>query len=100
VIALADLSSKPVAPSLDGELSRNYPTALRSRGVEGDAMVRLLLSREGRVVRADIVHESAAGFGSACQRTVLDSRWSTPLDRSGKPVRTRLSYRCRFAIRM
>jgi len=95
---LGDLSRKPRAPSLDARLRQHYPPELRRRGVAGQAEVRVLIDARGRVEALELVSESAAGFGSACERTLRDSVWSAPLDRDGEPVRTRIIYRCRFEI--
>ena len=95
---LSDLSRKPRAPSLDAALRRNYPPELRRRGTEGQAEVRVVIDRFGRVGEIAVVSESAAGFAEACRKTLAGSRWSEPLDRDGQPVSTRLTYRCRFQI--
>ena len=95
---LSDLSRKPRAPSLDAALRDNYPPELRRRGLDGQAEVRVVIDARGRVREIAIISESASGFAEACRRTLLGSRWSEPLDRDGRPVSTRLTYRCRFQI--
>ena len=98
VAALADLSRRPTPPVLDGRLRANYPADLERRGVEGEAMVRLTLSKSGRVEHAQTISQTDPGFAEACRKTLLDTVWSPPLDRDGEPVRTTLSYRCRFRV--
>jgi outer membrane biosynthesis protein TonB len=95
---LSDLSRKPMAPSLNAALRQNYPPELRRRGMEGQAEVRVVIDRRGRVGELAVVSETANGFAEACRRTLLGSTWSEPLDREGRPVSTRLTYRCRFQI--
>jgi protein TonB len=95
---LSDLSRRPRAPSLDAALRRNYPAELRRRGIEGQAEVRVVVDRRGQIGEVAVVSESAAGFADACRKTLLGSRWSEPLDRDGRAVNTRLTYRCRFEI--
>ncbi len=95
---LSDLSRKPRPPSLDQALRQNYPAALRRRGTEGQAEVRVVIDARGRVAELTTVSEGVAGFSDACKTTLLGSRWSEPLDRDGRPVSTRLTYRCRFQI--
>lgn len=95
---LGDLSRKPRAPSLDASLRQHYPLELRRRAVEGQAEVRVVISPKGLVDQVSLLSESAPGFGQACKSTLLGTRWSEPLDRDGKPVGTRLTYRCRFQI--
>lgn len=98
VTRLNDLSRKPRPPSLDAALRRHYPADHRRSGVEGQAEVRVLVTAAGRVGRADVVSESAAGFGRACQETLLGTQWSAPVSQDGKSVNTLLTYRCRFKV--
>ena len=95
---LSDLSRKPRAPALDAALRDNYPLDQRRRGVEGQAEVHVMIERNGRVGEIQVISESSAGFAEACRRTLRGSSWSEPLGRDGHPVRTRLTYRCRFRI--
>ena len=39
------------------------------------------------------------GFGDACRATLRDSVWSAPLDRTGQPVATFVTYTCRCEVR-
>lgn len=96
VVALADLSSRPVPPKLDGVLERHYPEVARQQGKSGTAIVRARIDADGRVRTANIVSESDSGFGRACRATVVGSQWSAPKDQSGKAVATFVSYTCRF----
>lgn len=97
-LPLSQLSRKPVPPPLTAALERNYPAAARSIGQSGDAAVRARVEANGQLRLANIVVESAPGFGDACRRTLLASQWSAPLDHSGKPVATWITYRCKFRI--
>ena len=96
VVPLADLSSRPVPPKLDGILEQHYPEVARQQGKSGTAIVRLRIDADGRVRTANIVSESETGFGRACHATVLGSKWSAPKDQSGNAVATFVSYTCRF----
>lgn len=96
VVPLADLSSRPVPPKLDGVLERHYPEVARQQGKSGTAIVRLRIDADGRVRTANIVSESDSGFGRACHATVMGSKWSAPKDQSGNAVATFVSYTCRF----
>jgi len=101
VVAVADLSARPVAPELNSRLLANYPRRARQQGIEGDATLSLRVNPDGSVSRLRVVAESVPGegFGDACLRTVEGSRWGAPRDRSGRPVATQVSYRCRFRVR-
>lgn len=97
-VSVADLSRKPVPPALEGLLASQYPPELRRRAVGGQAVVRARIDPDGVVRSCNVVSESESGFGGACRRTVLGSRWSPPLDRAGAAVATHVSYTCRFRI--
>lgn len=97
-VPLAELSRKPVPPSLGAALRRNYPRAARSLGKSGDAKVRARIETTGEIRVATISSETSAGFGEACRRTLVGSRWSAPLDKSGRPVATFITYQCKFRI--
>lgn len=96
VVALADLSSRPVPPKLDGILEQHYPEVARQQGKSGTATVRARIDADGRVRKANVVSETETGFGRACHATVLGSQWSAPRDQEGKAVATFVSYTCRF----
>jgi outer membrane biosynthesis protein TonB len=97
-VPIQDLSRRPAPPSLAGVLAQNYPASLRSRGVGGQAVVRARVDADGRVRVGAVSSESEPGFGSACQRTLVGSRWTPPLDRAGRPVATWVRYTCRFRV--
>jgi TonB family protein len=95
---LSELSRKPVPPSLEAALKRNYPLTARAQGKSGEAKVRARVDADGRVGFVKVTLESGSGFGDACRRTLLSSEWSPPLDERGRPVATWITYRCKFRI--
>jgi len=97
-VPLAKLSKKPVPPSLGNALKRNYPPDAKRQGKSGEAKVRARIEADGRIRLAKVSFESASGFGSACRKTLLSSKWSAPVNRVGKQVPTWVSYRCKFRI--
>ncbi|MCK6531540.1 MAG: energy transducer TonB [Polyangiaceae bacterium] len=98
VVPLKDLSRKPAPPELVSLLARNYPDDARRRGVSGEATVRARIDADGRVRTASVSAESEPGFGAACQRALIGSRWTPPLDRDGRAVGTWVRYTCRFRV--
>jgi TonB family protein len=98
LVALRDLSEKPVPPPLDAELLRNYPLGAKRQGMAGKAVVVARIDADGVVRDANVFSQSGAEFGAACQRTLLGSRWSAPRDRGGKSVNTRIYYTCEFRV--
>lgn len=97
-IPLASLSKKPVPPDLGGALKQNYPPDARRQGRAGEAKVQARVEPSGSVGFAKVSFESDDGFGAACRKTLLASKWTAPLDRKGNPVATWVSYRCKFRI--
>lgn len=97
-IPLAQLSRKPAPPALGAALKRNYPARARQQGQGGEAKVRARIEPSGEVRAVSIGSETAAGFGDACRRTLLASRWTAPLDDAGRPVATWVTYRCKFRV--
>jgi TonB family protein len=98
VVAVSDLSARPSPPALGAALERNYPADARQRGLSGTAKVRARIDPDGVVRRVTLVEESAAGFGTACSRTVSGSRWAPPKDKAGHSVATEIRYTCRFVV--
>lgn len=96
--SLADLSQKPSPPALGGALARNYPPHLRASGVEGQALVRVIVGSAGEVRTTTLLSETHGGFGHACQKALQGSRWGPPIDQLGRPTATSLQYRCRFTV--
>jgi TonB family protein len=98
LVAPEDLSQPPRAPDLNGALEANYPPEARAAGISGMAVVRALISPAGEARALGILSESAPGFGAACLKTLMGSRWSAPVDRSGRAVATEIRYRCTFKV--
>jgi len=98
VVAVKDLAERPVPPSLDAALRRNYPTSLKHKGMGGTARVRARIDADGVLRRATVLDESKPGFGDACRRTVTGSRWTPPRDQQGRRVATEIRYTCRFVV--
>jgi TonB family protein len=97
-VAVADLSEHPRPPSLEGLLRANYPEEAKQRGLRGSARVRARIDADGVIRSVRTLGESAPGFGSACRRTVLGSRWSAPRDKNGAAVATEIVYTCHFEV--
>lgn len=97
-VKLEDLAKRPEPPALAGVLARHYPEDARRRGVGGQAVVRARVEPDGRVRTASVVSESEPGFGAACQRTLVGSKWTAPRGRDGSPVATWVRYTCRFRV--
>lgn len=98
LVDVSDLSERPRPPSLTALLRQNYPEEARQRGLRGSASLRARIDSDGVIRTARVVAESAAGFGSACRRTVLGSHWSAPRAKNGGAVATEIVYTCHFEV--
>jgi len=98
LVAASDLSERPKPPSLTAILRANYPEEARQRGLRGSASLRARIDSDGVIRWARLLSETSAGFGSACQRTVLGSHWSAPRDKNGGAVATEIVYTCHFEV--
>jgi len=101
VVDVGDLSKAPIPPSLKRKLERLYPEKARSEGVEGEAVVRLQINPDGTPAKLRLLSETPSGYqlGDACIRTLRGEAWEPPVDKDGKRVTTRVTYRCGFEIR-
>jgi len=101
VVDVGDLSKQPIPPSLKSKLEKLYPKKARQDGIEGEAVIRLQIAPDGLPSKIRIISESPGGYelGKACMKTLQGERWEPPIDKSGKPVTTRVTYRCGFEIR-
>jgi len=99
LVDASDLSEHPKPPfALASLLRENYPEEARQRGLRGSASLRARIAADGVIRAARLLSESSAGFGAACQRTVLGSRWSAPRDKNGRAVATEIVYTCHFEV--
>ena len=99
VVALGSLSRPPAPPDLNGALERHYPAEARRQGTPGQAVLKARVLPDGHVRDLVLVSQSAPGFGDACRATLRESVWSAPLDKTGQPVATFVTYTCRFEVR-
>ena len=101
VVDVGDLSRQPIPPPLKQKLEKLYPKKARQEGVEGSADARLYVSPAGLPLKIRILDEDpdGYGFGAACKKALQGEKWKPPIDRDGKPVTTRVTFRCGFEIR-
>jgi protein TonB len=101
VVDVGDLSRAPIPPSLKRKLEKLYPKKARQEGIEGEVVLRLQIAPDGLPSKIRIVSENPTGYelGKACMKTLQGEQWKPPFDKNGKPVSTRITYRCGFEIR-
>jgi outer membrane biosynthesis protein TonB len=101
VVDVGDLSRQPIPPTLKAKLEKLYPKKARQEGVEGQADARLFIGPNGEPAKIRILNEDPLGydFGAACKKALQGEKWKPPIDKDGKPVTTRVTFRCGFEIR-
>lgn len=101
VVDVGDLSKQPIPPPLKRKLEKLYPKKARQEGIEGEAVLRLQIAPDGLPFKIRIISEDPTGYdlGKACMKTLQGEPWQPPIDKTGKPVTTRITYRCGFEIR-
>ena len=101
VVDVGDLSRRPIPPSLKQKLERLYPKKARQEGVEGEAVIRLQVGPDGLPAKIRLISEEPTGYelGDACIKALRGEKWEPPVDKDGKTVTTRVTYRCGFEIR-
>jgi protein TonB len=100
VVDVGDLSRAPIPPSLKRKLEKLYPKKAKQEGVEGTAMMRLLIGPDGMPGKIRLIKVEPGGFGfeGACRKSLQGERWKPPIDKDGKAVSTSVSFRCSFEI--
>ena len=99
VVAVADLSRRPVPPDLVEAIRQAYPAEARMKGIPGKATVSVRLGPDGRGSEVKVVSASGDTFGAACQSVLRSApRWSPPVDRQGQAVSTIVNFTCRFEV--
>ncbi len=101
VVDVGDLSKAPIPPSLKRKLEKLYPKKARQEGIEGEVVIRMQVAPDGLPSKIRIISEDPTGYelGRACVKTLRGERWKPPIDKDGKAVTTRVTYRCGFGIR-
>jgi len=101
IVDVGDLSRQPIPPSLKRKLEKLYPKKARQEGIEGEVVIRLQIAPDGLPAKIRLISEDPAGYelGQACIKTLRGEKWQPPIDKAGKAVTSRVTYRCGFEIR-
>jgi TonB family protein len=101
VVDVGDLSRRPIPPPLKTKLEKLYPNKARQEGVEGKVDVRLYIGPDGAPAKIRVLSEDPVEykFGDACKKALENEKWKPGIDKDGKPVTTRVTFRCGFEIR-
>jgi periplasmic protein TonB len=96
-IPTTDLARRP-EPERGAIATPPYPNEAKRNGIEGAVVLRVEITKEGRVRSARVVEDPGGGLGAAAYAAMLRERWRPALDRSGSPVDTVITYSYRFVL--
>lgn len=92
------LTGSRIDPRYAGALQPDYPPAMQRRGIEGVAVVRVLIGIDGRVKAVELVRADDPEFFTATRRQAL-SRWRfVPASRDGIAIESWREMTVRFEI--
>ncbi len=94
IFALDKLDAQPRAKV---QVPPDYPFALRSAGIEGNAMIEFDVNASGQIVSARALNSTHREFAEAAVRAVLKWRFE-PGKRYGKPVPFRMVVPVGFTV--
>jgi len=86
-------------PRRIGAASLQYPSVLKSQGIDGDVVVLIRITTEGSVSTVKIIRSSGyPEFDEAARKAAVSERYQ-PATRGGEPVEYSLKYTYRFRIK-
>lgn len=87
-------------PRLLKKTEPNYPSGARSRGVEGTAYVKMLVSERGAVESAELAVSASDGdLDASALKAVYSWRFSPAKNTAGSPVKCYITVPVRFSLR-
>lgn len=87
-------------PRLLKKTEPHYPSSARSRGVEGTAYVRMLVSERGAVESAELAGSAGDGeLDASALKAVYSWRFSPAKNTAGSPVKCYITVPVKFSLR-
>jgi len=84
---------------IGGTIAPEYPMGLKSRGIEGDVVVLIVIDEDGFVQNVRVIQSSGyTEFDEEAKKAALREKY-TPAARDGSPVSYNLKYTYRFRIK-
>lgn len=84
-------------PVLKTEVKPDYPLEAKSKGIEGEAVLKVLIDEAGRVRVADIVEDPGFGMGAAAQKAMYQYEF-TPAKIGDTSVAVEIRYVVTFEL--
>ena len=83
------LSETDTPPSPRLIATPRYPLEMRRKGIMGEAIVKWVVTADGRITALELVRASRPEFGQAALESVAKSRYA-PAIKNGRPVNCRI----------
>ncbi len=96
-VPVRDLSQRP-RPKNGSIAVPPYPSEARREGIEGKVVLQVFIDKKGTVRKARIMQDPGGGLGRVAQSWIKKQKWTTPLDKRGKPVDTVITYQFHFVL--
>ena len=96
----SEIDADTIAPRFDTKaLAKRivYPPAAKRQRIEGEVLLLLYISKNGKVQKVDILFETGYGFGEAAKKAFLSFQ-GTPAMKSNQPLAVKLRYPIRFIL--
>lgn len=99
------LDEKSSYPELMNYIYNNikYPEDAKKNGLEGTAVVQFIVTKDGRVVNAEIVRDISNMFGDVVLKMVygmnnLNQKWTPGRNEAGKPINVMMKIPVKFKL--
>ena len=97
VTKVAHISGMDQSPQIFSQVAPVYPSDLRERGIQGVAIVEMLVDSSGRVVEAKAVRSTVPEFG--VQAVAAAKQWSfVPAQAGGRTISSRIQVPFEFVM--
>ena len=84
-------------PELVEFVEAEYPKEALEQGIQGTVVLKLTITKEGRVKEAEVMTPAGHGFDEAAREAALKFVYK-PATRDGKPFAVKIPYAYRFTI--
>ena len=87
-----------VIPKAKNPKTPDYPESLEDEGIEGSVTLELLISKEGKVLKAKVIKSDHELFSESALRTVKNYKFSPGKLKDGSEVDSLIEFVIKFEI--
>jgi len=93
---LRNCSDKALLEFVYGNLK--YPSFARKNGIEGMAVIRFVVDKDGQVINVEVVRGEQGGLGDAAKKVILKMPKWKPGKQNGRPVKVQYTIPIKFKL--